>query len=122
MLRVVDEEVRGVFGGDENQSNNCKRNLEGFRPFLTGRHWLDSPLRRRSRPQATNSPDDVQIDDGASDCKDHHRYPYCVRVEPAGGAVQASGRGQSAKTNHHSDAADRHDRGARALQQDEQKA
>ena len=119
MSGVVDDEVRDVFGDDKDQGDNRKRNLEGFRPFLPRGHWLDSPLRRRSRPQAADSPDDVQIDDGASDCKDHHRNPYCVCVEPAGRAVQASGRSQSAKTNHHSDAADRHHCGARALQQDE---
>lgn len=119
MLGVVDDKVRDVFGGDKNQGDNGKRNLESFRPFLAGRHWLDPPLRRRSRPQAADSPDDVQVDNGASDCNYHHRNPDCVRVESAGGAVQASRRSQSAKTNHHSDAADRHDRGARALQHDE---
>ena len=119
MSGIVDEEVCDVFGGDKDQGDDGKRNLESFRPFLSGRHWLDSPLRRRSRPQAADSPDDVQVDDGTSDCKDHHRNPYCVCVESAGGAVQASRRSQSAKTNHHSDATDRHDHGARALQHDE---
>ena len=119
MSGVVDDEVRNVLCGDKDQGYNRKRNLEGFRPFLLRRHWLDSPLRRRSRPQAADSPDDVQVDDGTSDCKDHHRNSDRVRVESAGGAVQASRRSQSAKTNHHSDATDRHDRGARALQHDE---
>ena len=119
MSGIVDDEVRDEFGGDKDQGNNGKRNLESFRSLLPGRHGLDSPLRRRSRPQAADSPDDVQIDDGASDCKDHHRNPYCVCVEPAGGAVQAGGRSQSAKTNHHSDAAYCHHCGTSALQQDE---
>lgn len=122
MLGAVDDEVRDIFGGDKNQRDSRKHNLEIFGSSLMRCYRLDSPLRRRSRSQATNPPNDVQIDYGTSDRQNHHRNPYCVSMEPAGGAVQARRRSQSAKTNHESHAADRHYRGASALQQDEYKA
>jgi hypothetical protein len=103
----------------QSQGDHRKHNLKHFRSTLLRTHSLHPPLRRRPRAQTANSPNYVKVDQRTHQRRDHHRNTNRVAMKAMRRSVDAQRRlSQRTETNRNAQAADRHHRRARALQDD----
>jgi len=111
------------FGHDQNKSDNSEGDLHSLSPEAPARNWLLPPLRRRPFAERSNSPDHVQIDAGPEDSKHHHGNAYGVLMKSGCRSLGVrSNCSESSQSNDESHAAERHDKSAGALQDNEKKA
>ena len=105
---------------NQNQRDDRKRNLKEFRSPLLRSGGLHAPLRRRPGAQGTNTPDDVEVDQGTDRRRYHHRNSNHVSMEAARRCMDAYRcLRQRTETNGDTNTADRNDGRTGTLQNDE---
>ena len=111
------------FGQNKKKSDNGECDLHSLSPHPPTRNRLLPPLSRGPVPERSNSPDHVQVDAGAKNSKRHHGNAYGVLVKAGCCCLCSRGNcGEGSKSDDQSNAAERHDECAGALQDDEKKA
>ena len=114
--------MRGPLARYQQKSHHRQSDLKVFSTALPRRHWPGPPLGRRTGPQGSYSPDDIQIHHRADYRQRHHRHPDCIRVPARDRSPYPRRGGQGSQSDDHPYSADGHYRRTQALQEDEKKA
>src|SRR5271154_1296606 len=100
---AMDHMVSNIFGGEQSQGGNREHNLQRFRSKFFFGYRLSAPLRRGPVAQTADTPNDVEIDQGAGQGQQHHGNADPVRVESGSGPDGKADNGirQSGQTYRH---------------------